>query len=388
MQVPGTAALNQGGFALITSVSCAPSGTCSAGGSYNAGSADGFFQQAFVVDKVNGAWGTAMQVPGLAALNQGGNAAINSVSCAPAGTCGAGGFYTDSSGHVQAFVVSRVNGAWGTAMQVPGLAALNQGGNAAINSVSCAPGGTCGAGGQYTDSSGQVQAFVVNQVNGAWGTAIEVPGTAALNQGGFAAIFPMSCTAAGTCSAGGQYTDSSGGGQAFVVNQVNGTWGTAIQIPGTAALNQGGFAAIESVSCAPSGSCGAGGGYTDSSGQVQAFVVNQVNGTWGTAMQVPGTAALNQGGFAAIFPMSCLPSGSCSAGGAYTDSSGGGQAFVVNQVNGTWGTAIQVPGTAALNQGGFIGIDSMSCAPSGSCSAVGNYIDSSGHVQTFVVNKA
>ena len=85
--------------------------------------------------------------------------------------------------------------------------------------MSCASAGNCSAGGDYTDSSGAFQAFVVNQVNGTWHTAIEVPGTAALNQGGFAEILSVSCAAAGECSAGGLYTDSSGRGQAFVVSQ-------------------------------------------------------------------------------------------------------------------------------------------------------------------------
>ena len=47
----------------------------------------------------SGTWGTAEEVPGTAALNQGGIATINSVSCATADTCGAGGSYLDSSGH-------------------------------------------------------------------------------------------------------------------------------------------------------------------------------------------------------------------------------------------------------------------------------------------------
>jgi hypothetical protein len=34
-------------------------------------------------------------------------ASVKSVSCAPAGNCAAGGFYTDRSGHSQAFVVSQ-----------------------------------------------------------------------------------------------------------------------------------------------------------------------------------------------------------------------------------------------------------------------------------------
>src|SRR5690348_5645058 len=46
----------------------------------------------------NGTWGRAQAVPGLAALNRGGDAQVSSVSCARAGECSAGGFYTDASG--------------------------------------------------------------------------------------------------------------------------------------------------------------------------------------------------------------------------------------------------------------------------------------------------
>ena len=41
----------------------------------------------------NGRWGTAIEVPGTAALNAGGDAEVTSVSCASAGNCAAGGFY-------------------------------------------------------------------------------------------------------------------------------------------------------------------------------------------------------------------------------------------------------------------------------------------------------
>jgi len=222
-----------------------------------------------------GTSGTARAVPGLAALNQGGSAAINSVSCTSPGNCSAGGYYQDNSGHGQAFVVSEVHGAWGTAEQVPGLAALNRGGSAGIGPVSCASAGNCSAAGGYRDSSGRFQVFVVSQVHGTWGTAEQVPGTAALNQGGNASTNSVSCAPAGTCGAGGGYTDGSGNGQAFVVSQVHGTWGTAEQVPGTAALNRGGNASTNSVSCAPAGTCVAGGYYTDGSGHLQAFVAGQ-----------------------------------------------------------------------------------------------------------------
>jgi hypothetical protein len=380
-KVPGTATLNKGGNAQVQSVSCASAGNCSAGGYYTDGSGH---QQVFVVSKKNGTWRTAMKVPGTATLNKGGNAQIYSVSCGSAGNCSAGGYYTDSSGHTQAFLVSQVNGTWRTARKVPGTATLNKGGNAEVNSVSCGSAGNCSAGGYYKDGSWRYQAFVVSQVNGTWRTAMKVPGTATLNKGGNAWIGSVSCASAGDCSAGGQYVDSSRAGQAFVVSQVNGTWRTAIEVPGTAALNQGG-AWIASVSCASAGNCSAGGSYGYGSGHTQVFVVSQVNGTWRTALEVPGIAAFNTDGAGDIYSVSCASAGNCSAGGAYW--SGSWHAFVVNQVNGTWRTAIEVPGTATLSQGKGVWLASVSCASAGNCSAGGWYQVGSGHSQAFVVSQ-
>jgi hypothetical protein len=54
-----------------------------------------------------GTWRTAIEVPGLGSLNQGGEADLASVSCGSAGNCAVGGDYKDGSGHLQAFVVSQ-----------------------------------------------------------------------------------------------------------------------------------------------------------------------------------------------------------------------------------------------------------------------------------------
>ncbi len=102
-------------------------------------------------------------MPGPGALNNGGSAGVTSVSCAPAGNCAAGGGHRDRGGHHQRFVAVERDGHWGMAIEVPGLGALNAGGNAEITSMSCAPAGTCAAGGDYTDRSGISQGFVVSQ---------------------------------------------------------------------------------------------------------------------------------------------------------------------------------------------------------------------------------
>jgi ABC-type phosphate transport system substrate-binding protein len=385
-EVPGTAALNAHGYARITSVSCPTPGNCSAGGWYEDASGD---RQAFVVSETGGVWGTAIEVPGTAALNAAGYAGITSVSCASAGNCSAGGWYTDASSNDQAFVVSETGGVWGTAIEVPGTAALNAGGDAQISSVSCASAGNCSAGGYYAASG--LQAFVVGETGGAWGTAIEVPGTAALNVGGDAEITSVSCQAESqpaTCGAGGWYRDASGLQQAFVVGESSGAWSSAEEVPGTAGLNRSG-AAVYSVSCAPSGFCSAGGYYTDASGDEQAFVAFGVPDDWDPAIEVPGTAALNAAGDAGITSVSCVTGINCSAGGFYSNAPGNEQAFVVNENgNDDWGTAIEVPGTAALNAGGNAEINSVSCATAGNCSAGGYYTDASGDEQAFVVDEA
>ena len=85
----------------------------------------------------------------------------------------------------------------------------------------------------------------------------------------------MSCARAGDCSAGGSYVDAAGREQAFVAGEVNGVWGPAQEVPGTAALNKSGSAAITSVSCASAGNCSAGGDYLDAFVRFQVFVVNE-----------------------------------------------------------------------------------------------------------------
>src|SRR5437879_303293 len=68
-------------------------------------------------------------------------------------------------------------------------------------------------------------------------------------------------------------------------------WGVAIDVPGTPTLNHS-IAWVNSVSCATAGNCAAGGSYRDASHHTQAFVVDETNGSWGTAIEVPGTATL------------------------------------------------------------------------------------------------
>src|SRR5215813_13047779 len=122
------------------------------------------------------------------------------------------------------------SGSWGTVQKVPGLAALNVGETGRIKALSCPLAGNCAAVGNYADASGLSQAFVVDEVGGSWGRAHEVPGSSAL--GVLGGLTSVSCSSAGDCAAGGVYRSSSGSYQAFVVDEVQGSWRSAQEVPG------------------------------------------------------------------------------------------------------------------------------------------------------------
>ncbi|HEY3904645.1 MAG TPA: hypothetical protein VGM14_12120, partial [Streptosporangiaceae bacterium] len=148
---PGLGALNNGGLAIVLSVSCGSAGDCAAGGWYSTP----LTEEGFVALEKNGRWGAAIEVPGLAVLTKGGfDSQVNSVSCGSAGSCAVGGDYANKRQGSEGFVAVERNGRWGTAAEVPGLTALNKSGMSGVNVVSCASAGNCVAGGAYGDPHG------------------------------------------------------------------------------------------------------------------------------------------------------------------------------------------------------------------------------------------
>jgi hypothetical protein len=381
--VPGLRALNEGHHAVVRSVSCGSAGNCAAGGNYRDRLGHG---QGFVVSETNGRWSPAIKVPGLPALNKGQQSRVVSVSCASAGNCVAGGYYRDRSRGYQSFVVNESNGVWRRAIEVPGLRTLNTAGKGETSSVSCASAGNCAAVGYYGGRSG-IRGFVVSEQHGRWRRAIAVPGLTALAAGGSSEVISVSCASAGNCAVGGHYGyKHQKPEQGFVASEHNGVWGHAIEVPGLSALNRDFVAGVRSMSCASAGNCAAVGGYTDSRGRRQGFVASEHNGVWGHAIEVPGLSDLSKGRRGAgTSSVSCSSAGNCAAVGGYVDGQGHAQGFVASEHNGVWRRAIRVPGLSALNIGGDARVVWVSCASAGNCAAVGGYADGHGHGQGFVI---
>ena len=66
---------------------------------------------------------------------------------------------------------------WGTPTEIvstAGTGGIGDNGNVNVATLSCASSGNCSAGGYYEDTTGTTQAFVVNEVSGVWGTPTEL----------------------------------------------------------------------------------------------------------------------------------------------------------------------------------------------------------------------
>jgi hypothetical protein len=373
----------------LLSVSCSSAGNCTAVGVFTYNSE---WTAGMVLNETKGKWLLAHYF-----YQNDKGVQVSAVSCSHNANdaCAAGGYYVDAGNKTQALLLNEsANGTWFPLPAVPGLAALNVGGNAAVTSVSCPSAGNCSAGGYYTDSSANRQAFVISEKKGTWGNAHQVAGT--LNTGGYAQVNALSCASAGNCVAVGQYfryVAPNVSTQAFEVTEKNGAWSSAAEVPGTASLNADGLALATSVSCAPSGNpvnCALGGRYQDKNGHAQAFVDLLKKGAWQKASAI--ATAHNLGGYAQVSAVSCPSAGNCAAGGYYLTAAGSSQkyeAFLVSLEGFAWKPVEEVPGTNALNLGMTAHVNAVSCPSVGFCAAGGFYSDGHfGNTLPFTVDGA
>ena len=123
---------------------------------------------------------------GPAALNPGGVAAINSVSCASAGNCSAGGSYSDSSGNQQAFVASETTAPGARPSRCPAPRRSTPAGSPRSSRCRARRRATAARAGPTPTGPATSRRLSSARRAAPGGTAEEVPGTAALNAGGTA----------------------------------------------------------------------------------------------------------------------------------------------------------------------------------------------------------
>ena len=250
-------------------------------------------------------------------------------------------------------------GTWHKAVELAGPAGFV---DPYVQAVSCESPGNCAAGGAYGVLY-HFQAFVVSEQAGRWRRAVEVPGTTALNTGGFAQVTSVSCPSPGACTAYGTLATRTDPGKMFVVSEIGGRWGRAIALPA-----EGDFLAKDPLSCPSAGNCVAGGSIRLNGGRWHhAAVVSQIHGRWGPPLSLSRS-------FSEVDAVSCTSAGNCTASGTENTSTFDGM-FAVSEQAGRWGQPVRIPLSPALTalHAGANAIDAMSCASAGNCAITGTY---------------
>ena len=143
-----------------------------------------------------------------------------------------------------------------------------------------------------------------------------------------------------------------------------GTWGSAVNLPGTSA--ELGGAEVTGVSCAPGGECTAVGGGLASTGS--AFAIAEKNGAWGRTIPIPGASKLGEFGGQAT-SVSCPATGDCLVVGT-----AGSEAWYAQETGGHWSNATYIPGLKSLSSSAFFLLSEIaSCSSPGNCAVAGDY---------------
>lgn len=353
---------------VLLGVSCSSARSCVAVG------ADSSVPTGVIDSLANGAWHSIRApLPANAAKRQR-VAQLDDVSCS-SGTCAAIGFYnTPSYKSSDAVIDTSVNGEWST-VEAPLPPDANDHASSAPAAVSCPSSTFCAAGGSYFSDLGQV-GVLWTWVDGAW-SAVEAPLPAdASSAAPDAGISAMTCPAAGSCVALGNYVSSDGTEYGFVDMLSGGTW-----IP--TQLIDGGFYQVSCdslISCAASSSIGPTG-----SGSVTGHLVDVLSGGSWMSVSVPMPPDSGDPPEALAVAVSCQPGGFCVAGGFYYNTSGTPEAMVMSGTGANWSSAAAaLPSNAGPAVPTRPTLTAVACPPAGPCVAVGNYNDTSDDLQGLI----
>lgn len=345
-------AATTGQFSSLESVSCPASGSCEAVGSYTDGSAK---EQMMAVTETGGAWNQAAEIalPANAAANP--DAHLVSLSCPVVGSCVAIGSYGDSANKLQMMAATESGGVWGGASQIPMPAGAT---SWELSSVSCSAPQSCVAVGLYHDGVSISRTMAITDTGGSWGQAAEVtlPTGAASGASTRTRLASVSCPATGACVAVGNYTTTSGVVEAMTATETSGSWRPATEIPAPANAFSAPEASFASVSCRSVGSCVTVGSYGMPSAYLSAMVATESDGSWGAAGQItalPPNPPTGEPASTLLSSVACPATESCVVVGLYhEEGSGTTRAMAVNEVSSLTGEKGEVPKSGGSSPSG------------------------------------
>ncbi len=242
---------------------------------------------------------------------------------------------------------------------------------AALYGLSCTSAGNCTAVGEYSDGSNHQQALAAVETGGKWVARSEVSAPSNAAKDPDASLHVVSCSSKGNCSAVGEYTDRSNHQQALAAVESGGKWSRAEEV------HTSPIAALNGLSCTAAASCVAVG----SDGSLgHAIVVTETAGKWGEAvdLSLPGNAGTGSEAFALLQAVSCKSKGDCTAVGLYGGPTGERYAMIATESGGKWARAVELSKLPSGASGSWADLLGVSCVTASSCTAVGSYEDNSG----------
>jgi len=197
----------------------------------------------------------------------------------------------------------------------------------------CSSPGNCTAVGEFANTGTYPQAFTVSSTNGVWSEVRPVEfGSGVRFPSNESELVRVSCPSPRNCAAVGHFQDANQREQAFITTSTDGSWGAPVPVTFAAGVqNTSPTAVLDKVSCGAAGSCTAIGFFTNTSGDNEGFTVTSTNGVWGEAHPVVyATGAGSSRRPGSLKAVSCAASGLCSVGGRFTRSDVFGEIFVMS----------------------------------------------------------
>jgi hypothetical protein len=287
---------------------------------------------------------------------------LHGVSCSPSMACTAVGHYKNSSG-TYVTLAERWNGTEWSIQSTPNPSGATE---ASLKDVSCASSTTCAAVGFYISSKG-TPSTLAEQWNGSEWSVQSTPNPSGATQ---SELRGMSCSSSTACTAVGWYKNSSG--YTALAERWNGTeWSIqSVSNPTGATLSW-----LGGVSCASSSTCTAVGDYTNSS-DVTVTLAERWNDTEWSVQSIPSPSGSTENVLGGV---SCSSSTACTAVGDDKNSSG----TYVTLAESWNGTEWVLQDTLSLTGATENELGGVSCSSSTACIAVGWDKNSSGTAVTL-----
>jgi hypothetical protein len=242
--------------------------------------------------------------------------------------------------------------------------------------------------GTFVETS-QASATVTSTVNG-WGeaTPAEFADDIPLSTPQEMYTSSVSCSSPGNCTAVGQFRNSTSGLEAFTMTSTGGVWALARPAEfGTGIQRNSPDAFLFWVSCSSPGNCTAVGQFRDINEALQAFTMTSTGGVWTLAQPAVFPTLIQSTPLNSVFnSVSCTSPGNCTAVGQFLNSTGGNEAFTMTSTGGVWGTARPAVFPADIQNTSLDSVfNSVSCASPGNCTAVGQFKNITGGFEAFTM---